>query len=70
MLELENFMAAFAEWQVQAIPALETAGAAIDCWPLDHFTGKQLHRAVQASYKSGRDALAKAKANPIGGKFS
>jgi CHAD domain-containing protein len=62
-LELENFMAAFAEWQVQAVPMLEKACAAIDCWPLDHFSTKQLCRAVQASYKRGRNSLARAKAN-------
>src|SRR5207253_5275561 len=37
MLELENFMAAFAEWQTQAVPMLERAHAKIDCWPLDQF---------------------------------
>ncbi|MDQ2824017.1 MAG: CHAD domain-containing protein, partial [Verrucomicrobiota bacterium] len=37
MLELENFMAAFAEWQTQAIPMLEKACGAIDCWPLNQF---------------------------------
>jgi len=31
MLELENFMAAFAEWQTQAVPMLERADANIDC---------------------------------------
>src|SRR5215831_10844725 len=36
-LELENFMAAFAEWQTQAVPMLERAHAKIDCWPLDQF---------------------------------
>jgi CHAD domain-containing protein len=63
-LELENFIAAFAEWQKQAIPMLEEALAAIDCWPLDHFSCKQLCHAVQASYKCARKALADAKANP------
>src|ERR1700731_700184 len=42
MLELENFMAAFAEWQTQAVPMLERADANIDCWPLDQFNCKQL----------------------------
>jgi CHAD domain-containing protein len=57
MLELENFMAAFAEWQAQAKPILERALANIDCWPLDHFSCKQLRRAVQRSYKDARRAL-------------
>ena len=63
-LELENFMAAFAEWQKQALPMLEQAQAAIDGWPLDHFNCKQLCRAVQASYKTARKALEGAKTNP------
>jgi CHAD domain-containing protein len=47
ILELENFMAAFAEWQTQAVPMLERANANIDCWPLDQFNCKQLRCAVQ-----------------------
>jgi len=62
-LELENFIAAFAEWQVQAVPMLEKAYDAIDCWPLDQFGCKQLRRAVQGSYKRARKSLARAKAN-------
>jgi CHAD domain-containing protein len=64
MLELENFMAAFAEWQTQALPMLEKVQAGIDCWPLDHFRSKQLRRAVQKTYKRARKALADAKSNP------
>src|SRR5438552_11539220 len=64
MLELENFMAAFAEWQIQAVPMLERALANVDCWPLDHFDCKQLRRAVQRTYESARKALACAHASP------
>ena len=64
MLELENFMAAFAEWQKQAVPLLEQTGSAIDQWALNQFTCKQLRGAVQASYKQARKALAKATADP------
>src|SRR5437762_11107568 len=64
MLELENFMAAFAEWQTQALPMLERAHANIDCWPLDQFNCKQLRRAVQRTYKRARKALASAEATP------
>lgn len=69
MLELENFMAAFAEWQTQAVPLLERADANVDCWPLDHFSGKQLRRAVQRSYKEARRSLAAAQANPTAEHF-
>jgi CHAD domain-containing protein len=63
-LELENFIAAFAEWQTQAIPMLERVRDQIDNWPVDQFSYKQLRRGVQATYKRGRKALAKAKATP------
>src|SRR5437879_7840395 len=62
-LELENFMAAFAEWQTQALPMLERAHASVDCWPLDQFGCKELRCAVQRSYKGARKALSKAEAN-------
>jgi CHAD domain-containing protein len=63
-MELENFMAAFAEWQTQAVHLLEQAGSAIDHWALNQFDSKQLRGAVQASYKQARKTLAKATANP------
>jgi CHAD domain-containing protein len=62
LLELENFVAAFAEWQMQAIPMLESMGDEIDAWPMDQYGYGQLCCAVQRSYKCGRDALAEAKA--------
>lgn len=68
-LELENFLAAFAEWQTRAVPTLEQAGLAIDHWTLDHFNCKQLSRAVQVSYKRSRKALAEATANPSAESF-
>ena len=63
-MELENFIAAFAEWQTQAVPLLEQASSAIDHWSLDQFNSRQLCGAVQASYKQARKALVKATANP------
>jgi len=69
MLELENFMAAFAEWQTQAVPMLEQAGSALDHWTLDQFNCKQLACAVQTSYKRARQALAEATANPSAENF-
>ena len=66
--ELENFVAAFAEWQSQAVPILERARDDIDTWPVDQFDLIQLRRSIQGTYKRGRDALAAAKrvgsANP------
>ena len=64
VMEFENFMAAFAEWQTQAIPMLECARQKVDCWPIDHFDCKQLRRAVQRSYKNARKALACAQSSP------
>jgi CHAD domain-containing protein len=63
-LELENFVAAFAEWHRLAIPMLKTALAGIENWPVDQFSYKQLRRAVEAAYKRGRKALALAKKSP------
>jgi CHAD domain-containing protein len=62
LLELENFVAAFAEWHVQAIPMLEAVRDEIDAWPVDQFNHKQLRCAAQRTYKCGREALAEAKA--------
>jgi len=63
-LELENFMAAFAEWQTQAVSVLERAHGMVDCWPLDQFSCKQLRCSVQGAYKSARRALRNAETNP------
>jgi CHAD domain-containing protein len=62
LLELENFVAAFAEWHVQAIPMLEAVHDEVDAWPVDNFDHTQLRCAVQRTYKGGRDALTAAKA--------
>lgn len=69
VLELENFLAAFAEWQTQAVPILEQARSAIDHWTLDQFASRQLCRAVQASYKQARNALTTAAATPTAENF-
>ena len=63
-LELQNFVAGFAEWQGQMIPLLQQAQMAIDCWPVHHFDSRQLRRAVQASYKKARSCLQEARKNP------
>lgn len=63
-LELQNFLAAFAEWQTQAIPILEQARAGIDAWPVLHFDCRQLRRAVQPNYKRARRSLAEARKCP------
>jgi len=68
-LELENFMAAFQEWQAQAVPMLEQTVSAVDRWTLDQFNCKQLSRAVQTSYKRARRVLAEATANPSAENF-
>jgi CHAD domain-containing protein len=69
ILELENFMAAFVEWQTQAVPILEHAASAVDCWTMGQFNCKELRCAVQTSYKQARRALAKATANPTAENF-
>ncbi len=69
VMEFENFMAAFAEWQTQAIPMLERVRKNVDCWPLDQFDCKQLRRAVQRTYKNARKALACAQSSPTSENF-
>jgi CHAD domain-containing protein len=68
-LELENFIAAFAEWQAQALPILEQAKAGVDHWPMHQFDCRELRCAVQASYKQARWALAEARKNPSAAAF-
>jgi CHAD domain-containing protein len=68
-LELENFLAAFAEWQSQAIPLLEEARCAVEGWPLNHFDRGQLRRAIQTSYKRARSCLSEARKNPTSTAF-
>jgi len=63
-LELQNFVAGFAEWQSQMIPLLKQAQASIDCWPVHHFDSRQLRRAVQSGYKKARRSLDEARKNP------
>src|SRR5262249_458225 len=64
ILELENFMAAFAGGQTQAVPLLEQEALAVDCWTLGQFNWKEVRCGVQTSYKQARRALTKATANP------
>jgi CHAD domain-containing protein len=67
--ELENFIAASAEWQTQAVAMLQYARASIDHWALAHFSSKQVCRAVQARYRRARKALVRATANPTAENF-
>lgn len=67
--ELENFVAALAEWNTQAIGMLEYVYACTDHWALGHFSSKQLRRAVQARYRNARRALSCATANPTAENF-
>ena len=62
-LELENFLAAFAEWQTQAIPILKQAELAIDTWTVHQFDTRQLRKAVQSTYKRARRCLNDARKN-------
>ena len=63
-LELENFLAAFAEWQSQAIPILQQAQAAMDGWTAHQFDSRQLRKAAQRTYRRARGRLSEARKNP------
>ena len=64
LLERENFSAAFAGWQRQAIPELEKVKARLMAWPLDGLNWKQICNAVCKIYKRGQRALARAIDDP------
>lgn len=68
-LELEHVLAAFAEWQSQAVPMLEAVRKEIQDWPVDEFGFKQLRRRIQATYKRGRKALAETLKEPSAESF-
>ena len=63
-LELAEFELAFAGWETQAIPLLESAHAAVAHWKTEDVEPAQLCRAFERSYKCGRKALAVVRAEP------
>jgi CHAD domain-containing protein len=64
LLERESFSAAFAGWQKDAIPQLESVKARLMAWPLDGLDWKQICGAVCKIYRRGQRALAKAIDDP------
>ena len=62
--ELENFLTAFAGWERKAVPMLERARCASKKWSRANYRWRGMHRALQRTYKSGRKALASARAKP------
>jgi CHAD domain-containing protein len=58
VLERESFSAAFAGWQRQAIPQLESVKARLMAWPLGGLSWKQICNAVCKIYRRGQRALA------------
>ena len=61
--ELENFQAAFAGWETEAVALLERAGELARKWPVTGYKEKQLRRALKRAYKAGRNALANARSD-------
>ena len=64
VLERESFSAAFAGWQKEAIPQLESVKARLMAWPLDCLSWKEICNAVCKIYRRGHRALAKAIDDP------
>jgi CHAD domain-containing protein len=60
--ELENFLAAFAGWEKKAVRLLEQARHASKKWSRANYSWRRLRRGLQQTYKSGRKALARARA--------
>jgi len=65
LLERESFSAAFAGWQKEAIPQLESVKARLMEWQLDSLNWKQICSAVAKIYKRGQRGLAKTIADPV-----
>ncbi len=63
-LERESFSAAFADWQQQAIPRLQSVRARLLKWPLARLNWKQICAAVEKTYKRGQRRLAKTIKDP------
>lgn len=55
--ELDSFLAAFSDWQEEAVAKLKRTRDAVASWKLDHVTRRQICLAVRISYKRGRRAL-------------
>jgi CHAD domain-containing protein len=64
LLERESFSAAFAGWQKEAIPHLESVKARLMEWQLDGLNWKQICGAVAKIYEHGQRGLAKTIADP------
>ena len=64
VLERESFSAAFAGWQKEAIPQLESLKGRLMAWPLDGLDMKEICNAVCKIYRRGQRALAKAIDDP------
>lgn len=67
--ELENFLAAFADWQAEAQGKLIRARDSIGTWPVNDLDCKQIRQSVQASYRKARRRLGKAIEKPTAEKF-
>jgi CHAD domain-containing protein len=64
LLERESFSAAFAGWQKDAIPQLESVKGRLMAWPVDSLNWKEICNAVCKIYRRGQRALAKAIDDP------
>src|SRR5439155_1333626 len=69
LLERESFSAAFAGWQKEAIPQLESVKARLMAWPLDAMDWTQICNAVCKVYRRGQRALATTIKDPDGENF-
>lgn len=63
-IELENCLIAFAGWEKKAVRMLERARHASKNWSRGNYSWRRLRRGLRRTYKSGRKALATARAEP------
>jgi CHAD domain-containing protein len=62
--ELENFRAAFGDWETNALRCLERARKVSNKWRTGGCKKKHVRRAMQRTYKAGRKALATVREDP------
>jgi len=65
LLERESFSAAFAGWQKEEIPQLESVKSRLMEWQLNGLNWKQICGAVAKIYKRGQRGLSKTIADPV-----
>ncbi len=68
-LELESFLAAFSDWNEEAVRQLNRVRRSMKDWEVEKLTCKQIRRTVLRAYRRGRRTLRKAMERPTAEHF-